>query len=70
MMRTTISFDESTANMLISHTGKTNYAAAAKQAINEYLRIKSKQKLLQLRGSVDIEDNWAELRLMEKENVH
>ncbi len=36
------------------------------QAIEEYIRYKQRQELLALRGTIDIEANWQQLRELEK----
>jgi hypothetical protein len=43
---------------------KTTKESIAK-AIEEYIRFKQRQELLNCRGAVDIEDNWRELRDLE-----
>jgi hypothetical protein len=36
------------------------------QAIEEYIRYKQRQELLGCRGSVEVEDNWQQLRDLER----
>lgn len=65
-MKTTISLDNSVLEQLLTYTqAKTTKESIAK-AIEEYIRFKQRQELLNCRGTVDIEDNWRELRDLER----
>ena len=64
-MKTTISLDSTVLEQLLTYTqAKTTQESVAK-AIEEYIRFKQRQELLNCRGAVDIEDNWRELRDLE-----
>lgn len=64
-MKTTISLDNTVLEQLLTYTqAKTTKESVAK-AIEEYIRFKQRQELLNCRGAVDIEDNWRELRDLE-----
>lgn len=64
-MKTTISLDNSVMEQLLTYTqAKTTKESIAK-AIEEYIRFKQRQELLNCRGAVEIEDNWQQLRDLE-----
>jgi hypothetical protein len=46
-------------------TGEASPVAAIRQALNDYLARMRKQKLLALRGQVQVEDNWRQLRQLD-----
>lgn len=46
-------------------TGQSSAVAAIRQALDDYLRQARKKKVLALRGQVQIDDNWRELRALE-----
>ena len=50
-------------------TGQSSAVAAIRQALDDYLRHARKQKVLALRGQVQIEDNWRDLRALEVAKV-
>jgi Arc/MetJ family transcription regulator len=64
-MRTTLSIDDELAQGLMLATGQKTPVAAIRQALQEYLQQARKQEVLALRGQVDIEDRWRELRQAE-----
>ena len=64
-MRTTLNIDESLLSDIQLQTGKKNRSEAVRFALQEYIKQTKKKQLLSLRGNVDIEDNWEELREME-----
>ena len=64
-MRTTLTLDDDFIEALMRVTGEKNYAAAIRLALQDYLKQARKQKLLALRGAVQVEDNWRELRKLE-----
>ena len=64
-MRTTLTIDDSQIQDLMQVTGRSSAVAAISQALDEYLRQSRKQKVLALRGQVQINDNWRELRALE-----
>jgi len=64
-MRTTLTLDDNLVESLMRVTGEKNYAAAIRNALQGYLKQARKQKLLALRGMVQVEDNWRDLRKLE-----
>lgn len=65
-MRTTLNIDDVLLNEVMIMTGKKNRSEAIRVALADYLKQQRKNKLLALRGKVEIEDNWEELRELEK----
>jgi Arc/MetJ family transcription regulator len=64
-MRTTLTIDDILVQDLMQSTGEKNPVAAIKLALRDYLATMRKQKLLALRGQVQIEDNWRQLRQLD-----
>lgn len=64
-MRTTITIDDNLSNELMQITGQKSITAAIRIALNDYLANLRKQRLLALRGKVDVQDNWQTLRQMD-----
>lgn len=64
-MRTTLTLDDKVVKNLMQITGEASPVAAIRQALDDYLARVNKQKLLALRGQVQIEDNWRQLRQMD-----
>lgn len=61
-MRTTITIDDIFVKELMQITGEKSITSAIKVALRDYLASLRKQKLLALRGQVQIEDTWQQLR--------
>jgi Arc/MetJ family transcription regulator len=67
-MRTTLNIDDWIFQDLLSLTAAKTKTEAVRTALTEYLRMKRKEKLLALRGKVDIDpDDWQSLRQAELE---
>ena len=64
-MRTTINIDDNLFRDLMSATQSKSKTEAVKTAIIEYLRLKRKEKVLSMRGKLDIDDGWKDLRQQE-----
>lgn len=64
-MRTTINVDDHLFEELIRRTGARTKTAAVRIALEEYIRLMRVKELIAMRGKVDIEDNWRELRELE-----
>jgi len=67
-MRTTLNIDDEMIDSILSYTKLTNRSEAIRQALSDYIAFKKRQQLLSLRGEVDLENNWEELRSMEMSN--
>jgi len=65
-MKATISLDNAVLEQLLAYTQAKTAKESITRAIDEYIRFKQRQELLGCRGSVDIEDNWQQLRDLEQ----
>ena len=65
-MRISLNIDDSILSEVMKITGKVNRSEAIRIALASYLKQQKKNKILALRGNVDIEDNWQQLRELEK----
>ena len=66
-MRTTLTINDMQAKDLMQATGQSSAVAAIRLALDDYLRQARKKKVLALRGQVQVEDNWRDLRALEVE---
>jgi metal-responsive CopG/Arc/MetJ family transcriptional regulator len=62
MMEVTISLDKKMANRLLKLTGYKKIEQLIEDALNEFIRKKDYQRLLELRGKIHWEGNLDELR--------
>ena len=65
-MRTSLNIDDDMLFDVMKETGKDNRSEAIRIALAAFLKQQKKNKILALRGKVDIEDNWQQLRELEK----
>ena len=65
-MKATISLDNTVLEQLLAYTQAKTAKESITQAIDEYIRYKQRQELLSCRGAVEIEDNWRQLRELER----
>ena len=65
-MRTSLNIDDDMLLEVMKATGKDNRSEAIRIALAAFLKQQKKNKILALRGKVDIEDNWQQLRELEK----
>jgi len=64
-MRMTLTLDDKLAEQLMQLTGEKTPLIAIRRALNDYLATVRKQQLLALRGQVQVEDNWRQLRQLD-----
>ena len=64
-MRTTLDIDEGHLEELVKLTGEKSKSKALNKALEEYIRRKRIQELRAALGTIDLVDNWYELRHME-----
>lgn len=64
-MRTTLNIDDYLFQDLLSLTAAKTKTEAVRTALTEYLRMKRKEKLLAMRGRLNINPDWQSLRLEE-----
>ena len=61
-MQMTLTLDDELVEQLMQFTGDKTPLLAVRHALKDYLVSVRKQKLLELRGKVQVEDNWRQLR--------
>ena len=64
-MRTTINIKDEVIKQVIEYTGAKNMSQAVNEVLETFVREKRKQKLFDLKGKLQLEDNWKKLREME-----
>ena len=69
-MRTTLNIDDVLFQDIVDITRAKTKTEAVRTALKEYLRMKRKEKVLAMRGKVDIADNWQVLRNCEVEELN
>jgi len=65
-MRTTINVMDSIFEEIMVITGARTKTEAVNRALQEFVRLKRKQELINLSGKIHIEENWKEIREAEK----
>jgi Arc/MetJ family transcription regulator len=68
-MRITIHIEDNFLADLMRLTQATTKAQAVRDALKELIRLRRKEELLALRGRLEIEDNWRQLRESELEEA-
>lgn len=64
-MRTTVTIDDQAIREVMKLTGEKTAVAAIRVALDRYRRFEAKRRVLALRGEVEIEDTWRQLRKLE-----
>jgi len=64
-MRTTINIPDEFINEIFALSEAVSKTSAVNKALEDWIKNKKRQKLLALRGNIDILDNISELRTME-----
>lgn len=65
-MRTTLNIDDNLMDKVMSYTKQENRSEAVRLALSFFIKEQKKQKILALRGQVNIEDDWKQLRELDK----
>ena len=68
-MRTTLNIKDDVIKRVLKLTGAKNKSQAVNEVLEAYVREKQTQKLLELRGTLHLEDNWAKLRERELDEI-
>ncbi|MBW8878782.1 MAG: type II toxin-antitoxin system VapB family antitoxin [Acidobacteria bacterium] len=68
-MRTTIHVEDALFADLMRLTHAPTKTQAVRDALKEFIRLRRKEELLALRGRLEIEDNWRQLRESELEEA-
>jgi Arc/MetJ family transcription regulator len=64
-MRTTINIKDEVIKQVVQYTGAKNMSQAVNEVLENFVREKRRQKLFDLKGKLQLEDNWQKLREME-----
>ena len=64
-MRTTLNLDDEIVTEIVGLTGAKNRSQAINLVLQEFVKRKRMQKLLELRGKLHLDNNWKRLREME-----
>ena len=65
-MKATISLDNAVLEQLLTYTKAKTAKESIAKAIEEYIRYQQRQELLSSRGTMEIDDNWQQLRELER----
>jgi Arc/MetJ family transcription regulator len=68
-MRTTINISDEVIKQVVEYTGAKNMSQAVNEVLELFVREKRKQKLIELKGKLQLEDSWQKLREMEIDEV-
>ncbi len=66
MQEATISLDNIVFEKLLEYTQTKTAEEGIVKAVEEYIRYNQRQELLNCQGMIDIEDNWQQLRDLER----
>ena len=66
-MRTTLNLSDDLIKEVISLTEAKTKTEAVNQALQEFVRRKRLEALINLRGKISLKENWRKLREMEKD---
>ncbi|MEJ2587570.1 MAG: type II toxin-antitoxin system VapB family antitoxin [Deltaproteobacteria bacterium] len=64
-MRTTLNVDEKNLTEIMKLTGAKNRSQAINFVLQDFVKKKRLQKLLELRGNLHLDNNWKDVREME-----
>lgn len=64
-MRTTLNIKDDVIKQVLELTGAKNKSQAVNQVLEAFVQEKRTQKLLNLKGKLNLEENWQKLREME-----
>jgi Arc/MetJ family transcription regulator len=64
-MRTTLTIDDSLMQQVVKATGRRSPLEAVREALQAYVRQEKLKKVIALRGTMEIDDNWQSLRQLE-----
>lgn len=64
-MRTTLNLDDSLLRQVMQLTDTSNRSEAVRIALAAYIKEQEKRRILAMRGTVDMVDNWRELRALD-----
>ena len=64
-MRTTLNLNEEVINQIMQYTGIKNKSKAVNMVLETFVRERKRQNILKMKGKLNLDDNWKQLREME-----
>lgn len=64
-MRTTLTIDDAVISQVVQTTGRSNPLDAIREALQSYLQYEKLKQVIAMRGQLDLQDNWRELRQLD-----
>lgn len=64
-MRATLNIDDALLDQVMQYTESTNRSEAVRRALKAYIRQQEIRQLRAMRGTMEIDDSWRELRALE-----
>jgi len=68
-MRTTLDIDNKLLEEVAKTTGERTLSKAVSRALDEFLRRRKIERLIELAGKIDLVDNWRELEEIELQEM-
>ncbi|MBX3176284.1 MAG: type II toxin-antitoxin system VapB family antitoxin [Candidatus Hydrogenedentes bacterium] len=64
-MRATLNIDDALLDQVMQYTESTNRSEAVRRALKAYIRQQEIRQILAMRGTMEIDDSWRELRALD-----
>lgn len=64
-MRATLNIDDALLDQVMQYTKSTNRSEAVRRALKAYIRQQEIRQILAMRGTIEIDDSWRELRALD-----
>ena len=64
-MRTTLTLDDMVVAQVVQATGRSNPLDAIREALQSYLQQEKLKQVIAMRGKLNLQDNWRELRQLD-----
>lgn len=64
-MRTTLTIDDAVIFQVLQTTGRSSPLDAIRDALQSYLQQEKLKQVIAMRGKLDLQDNWRELRKLD-----
>ena len=69
-MRTTLNIAAQLFDQIMVLTAASSKTEAVRRALTDYIRLRRKERLLAMRGTMDLSDDWRALRELELTEVN
>jgi len=64
-MRATLNIDDALLDQVMAYTESTNRSEAVRRALKAYIRQQEIRQIRAMRGTMEIDDSWRELRALD-----